>query len=485
MNSATAPDIAARLPLVVDLDGTLTPTDTLAESVVGLIRQRPWMVLVLLGWLLAGRSRFKGRVAASFRLDVSRLPWRDEFLDWLRAQRQAGRSIYLATAAHRQIADDVAQSLALFDGVLATQHGVNLKGRHKLQAIRQHVAQDFVYAGDSAADLDIWREAKGAVLVGARPPVSRQARKLTTVEREFPAAGAGWRIWLRAIRVHQWLKNLLIFVPGFTSFALMDLDMAARLLLAFLSFSLAASATYVLNDLWDLGTDRQHPRKRRRPLACGQIPLVNAVMAALGLAALALALGLQVSRGFALVLVGYIVLTTAYSWVLKSYVLIDVLMLAMLYTYRILAGSVAAQIATSRWLLAFSVFFFLGLALVKRCAELVSLRERGLASAQGRNYQVSDLAVLWPLGVGASLCAIVVLGLYIGSPEASALYADAQALWMVCVVVTYWSARMWIKTGRGEMHDDPIVFALKDRGTRYATAAMVLVPVAAHYMPRF
>lgn len=470
---------------MVDLDGTLTPVDTLAESVVGLIRQRPWMLFAVLWWLLAGRSSFKRRVASSFRLDVGSLPWRQELLDWLRAEKQAGRPIYLATAAHRQIADDVAQQLALFDGVLSTQDEVNLKGRHKLQAIRQQIAPDFVYAGDSSADLDIWREARAAVLVGASAGVTRRARELTAVEREFPAAAPSLKTWLRAIRVHQWVKNLLILVPAFTSFSLLNLAMGWQLLLAFLSFSVAASATYVLNDLWDLKSDRQHARKRLRPFASAQIKLVDAVAAVLGLFLVAFALASQVSLGFVLVLLGYVVLTTAYSWTLKSYVLIDVLMLAMLYTYRILAGSVATQISVSRWLLAFSVFLFLGLALVKRCAELVSLRDGGRESAQGRDYQTHDLAVLWPLGVGSSLCAIVVLGLYIGSPEAMAIYGGSQVLWLDCVVMIYWSGRMWIKTGRGEMHDDPIVFAFKDRGTRYATAALVLIPVLAHYLQRF
>jgi len=483
MNAVAAPGSDSPLPLVVDLDGTLTPTDTLVESVVGLVRQQPWMLLMLVWWLLSGRSAFKRQVAAHYRLDVSGLPWRSDLLAWLRAQKASGRPVFLATAAHEQIAQDAARHLGLFDGVLSTQGEVNLKGRHKLVAIQQRLAPRFVYAGDSSADLAVWREAQGAVLVGATAAVAGRARKLTSVEREFPAEAAGLKTWLRAIRVHQWVKNLLIFVPAFTSFALLDLHVGLALGLAFLAFSLAASATYVLNDLWDLKSDRQHPRKRTRPFASGQIPLVRALAAVLLLLILGVALAWQVSPAFALVLGGYVVLTTFYSWTLKSYVLLDVLMLAVLYTYRILAGSIASGIAVSRWLLAFSVFLFLGLALVKRCAELVSLRDSGRVGALGRDYQIHDLAVLWPLGVGASLCAVVVLGLYIGSPEAVYLYGDSQVLWLTCLVLTYWNARMWIKTGRGEMHDDPIVFAFKDRGTRYATVALVAIPVIAHLLP--
>ncbi|HEY9106749.1 MAG TPA: UbiA family prenyltransferase [Roseateles sp.] len=476
---------AAPLPLVVDLDGTLTPTDTLVESALGLVRQRPWMVFALAWWLLTGRSGFKQRVAAHYRLDVGGLPWRQELLEWLQGEKSAGRRVYLATAAHQQIADDVAQRLQIFDGVLSTRDGVNLKGRHKLAAIQQQIAPDFVYAGDSSADLPIWRAARGAVLVAAKPGVARQAAQLTAIEREFRAEPAGIKTWLRAIRVHQWLKNLLLLVPAFTSFSWLEQGRPLPMLLAFLAFSLAASATYVMNDLWDLRNDRLHPRKRKRPFASAQIPLVHAGAVVLLLFALALAAAVQVSWAFVAVLAGYVVLTTAYSWSLKTYVLVDVLMLALLYSYRILAGAVATQIVVSRWLLAFSMFFFLGLALVKRCAELVSLQESGRDAAHGRDYQTRDLAVLWPLGVGASLCAIVVLGLYIGSPEAAAVYRESGGLWLACLVLTYWSARMWIKTGRGEMHDDPIVFALKDRGTRLATIAMVVIPVVAHYLPPF
>jgi 4-hydroxybenzoate polyprenyltransferase len=470
------------LPLVVDLDGTLTPTDTLVESVVLLIRQRPLYLFLLPLWLLLGRSGFKSSVASVCRLPVAHLPWRNEFIEWLKAQRAEGRRVVLATAAHRQIADDVAQTLPLFDAVIASDAQHNLKGSAKLAAIQALLGTHFVYAGDSRADLPIWRKASAAVLVGTRQNVTDQVRAAgVCVEREFVGAGTGTTaVWLKAIRVHQWVKNALLFVPLLTSFTYTDPQRLMAVVVAFGAFCMAASGTYLLNDLWDLNSDRQHPRKRSRPMASGRLPLHHGFVAAVGLTTAGLGLAVAVSSAFLLMVVGYVILTTAYSWVLKSYVLMDVIALAMLYTYRVLAGAVAIGVILSPWLLAFSVFTFLSLALVKRCAELVSLRDAGIAATQGRDYRISDLVVLWPLGVGAGLCAVLVFGLFIGSPGAQQQYENSPLLWLVGIGLIYWLGRMWIKTARGEMHDDPVVFALKDRGSLVAVAAMAAVPIVAH-----
>ncbi len=470
----------ARPVLVVDLDGTLTPTDTLAESVVALLRQRPALVLALLWWLLRGRAALKAQVAARLRLDVQRLPWRADFLAWLRAERASGRRLVLATAAHQQIAQDVAQRLGLFDQVLASDAGRNLKGAAKLQAIRQQLGSDFVYAGDSRADLPVWAGAQAAVLVAAAPAVARRAHAQGRVEREFPAAPGGLRLWLRALRVHQWVKNVLLFVPLFLSFSFYDPRLLGLVVLAFLSFSLTASATYLLNDLWDLDSDRQHPRKCQRPLASGALPIAHALLAVAALLGLGMGLAAWASPAFGLMLLGYLALTLCYSAWLKRQVLLDVLVLAFLYTYRVLAGAVVIALPVKPYLLAFCVFTFLSLALVKRCAELVALAERGQVDAKGRDYRVGDLVVLWPLGLGASLCAVVVFGLFIGTPDAQAAYGDTSFLWLSGMVLVYWLGRLWIKTARGEMDDDPIVFAFRDPGSRWAVLAMALVPLTLH-----
>ncbi|MGB0723658.1 MAG: UbiA family prenyltransferase [Gammaproteobacteria bacterium] len=470
------------LPLVVDLDGTLTPTDTLVESVLRVLRQSPLNVIRMPFWLGGGRRAFKQAIAERTELPAHSLPYREDLLDYLREQKARGRRIVLATAAHKSIANAVAEHLGLFDQVLATGTGANLKGEAKLAAIRAQVGEDFVYAGDSAADLPVWRGARGAILVDVSAANAEAARAHTPVEREFHAEPRGIGLWLKALRLHQWIKNLLLFVPMLTALGYMDPGLWATAIQAFLAFSLTASATYVVNDLWDLDNDRAHPRKCRRPFASARLPIGHGLAAAAGVLGLGLVLALLVSPAFLFTVLLYLVLTSAYSWLLKHYVLIDVMMLSLLFTLRIVAGAVALGTGLSSWLLAFSVFIFISLALVKRCAELVSLDKSGVSAASGRDYRVSDLVVLWPLGVGTAIASVIVLGFFIGAPETQLRYGTPMLLWLLAFILIYWLARLWVKTSRGEMHDDPLVFALKDAASRIAVLAMVAVVLAAHLL---
>ncbi|WP_310447389.1 UbiA family prenyltransferase [Thiobacillus sp.] len=470
-------------PLFVDLDGTLTPTDTLLEGAFALIRKQPSSLLKLPFWLLRGRAALKANIARDTRIDAANLPYHASLLDYLREQRAGGRRIYLATASHQQTADAVANHLELFDGVIASDASSNLKGRTKLAAIQSMAGGDFAYAGDAAADLPIWQQAQAAILVGTSPKVGAEVRLHTPVEAEFSHPRADLRVWLRALRIHQWLKNLLIFVPLLTAFSFFDLGKLGAALLAFVSFSLAASATYLLNDLWDLDNDRVHPRKRSRPFASGRLGIPQGLGAAALMLTAALAMAGSVSGGFLAMLLVYLVATSAYSWRLKQYVLIDVLTLSLLYTLRILAGAVAINVATSPWLLAFSVFLFLSLALIKRCSELISLEQLGQTTTRGRDYRVSDQQVLTPLGVAAALSAVVIFGLFITTPDTTQHYTQPQLLWFTGVGLIYWLARLWIKTVRGEMHDDPIIFALKDFGSQVTIAIMLAATLAARFLP--
>jgi len=479
---AQAPTESARsLPLVVDLDGTLTPADTLMESLIALVKQSPLNLLRVPLRLLNGRARFKDWVAASAGVSAEQLPYREPLLEYLRGEKGKGRRIVLATAAHRSIAEGVSAHLGLFDEVLATEAGRNLKGEAKLEAIRSKLGGDFVYAGDSAADAPIWKAARAAVLVGVPPGIADAIRKEVPVEREFAAEGNRLSAWMSALRIHQWLKNLLVFVPLLTAFSFLDVWKLLTTVIAFFAFSFAASASYVLNDLWDLENDRAHPRKHLRPFASGRLPIVQGLVVAAAALAVALALASAVSRSFLLILLLYLALTSAYSWLLKERALIDVLTLSLLYTLRILAGSVAIALPASSWLLAFSAFMFLSLALVKRCAELVWLQQSGAEVAPGRDYRVSDLAVLWPLGVGAALSAVVVFGLFISAPETRPRYATPELLWLVALGLVYWLARLWIKTSRGKMDDDPLVYAIEDSGSAMAVSFMVAITLIAHF----
>lgn len=400
----------------------------------------------------------------------------------MRNEKLKGRQIVLATAAHESIAQAVTNHIGLFDQILATKGNINLKGINKLNAIYKEIGQEFVYAGDSHADIPIWKGAKAAILVGTSKATDRIVKSKVAVEQEFQNKEAGFSVWIRALRVHQWLKNLLIFVPLLTAFSFFDAHKLILIITAFFAFSLAASATYIGNDLWDLESDRSHPRKRFRPFASGDLSILNGVFVSALLLLVALILAAMVSSMFLGVLLLYLLLTSTYSWILKQYTLIDVLMLSLLYTLRIIAGAVAMNIAVSFWLLAFSVFVFLSLALVKRCAELVSLKQDGVTHTRGRDYRVSDLIVLWPLGVGAALASVVVFGLFISAPETQNSYGTPQLLWLVAFGLIYWLARLWIKTSRGEMHDDPVIYAVKDRGSRIAVISIVAMALLAHFV---
>jgi len=470
------------LPLVVDLDGTLTPADTLAESLRLVIRFSPGSALWALAGLLAGRAVFKSRVSDVCRLPVAQLPWRAEFVQWLADQRANGRRIVLATAADHRIAHDVAQHLRLFDDVLATAAGNNLRGVAKLEAITRTVGPRFAYAGDGRADIPVWIASEEPIFVGVSHRVRAQATAAGVRPRhEFQGEALTWRLWLQAIRAHQWLKNVLLFVPLLTSFGFLEPSLIALAAVAFVAFSLTASGTYLLNDLWDLDADRQHPRKRRRLLASGRISAAQALGAAAALLVVGGVLAASLSSAFLGMLAGYVGLSLAYSTFLKRLALVDVITLALLHTFRVVTGAVVIDVPMSSWLLAFSAFLFFSLALVKRCAELRDLEGRADGAAPGRGYRSGDLVLLWPLGVGAGLCSVLVFCLYISSPEATSRYGASQLMWLIGVALLFGICRMWLKTARGEMHDDPVVFALRDRGTRLAFVAMVAIAMLAHW----
>ena len=472
----------SHIPLVMDLDGTLTPVDTLMESVVRLIKQNPLLLFVLPFWLFGGIAQFKRRVADRVCLDPAALPYWPEVLAYIRDERALGRKVVLATATHESIALAVSAHLRLFDQVLATKSNINLREKNKLAAIRAEVGHDFVYAGDSAMDLPVWAGATASVLVGLPAKVRRAYPEQVPVEKEFTGAPRGLSVWLRAVRWHQWLKNILIFVPLLTAFSFMQVSDLVTAGLAFFAFSFAASATYIVNDLLDLDNDRAHPRKRNRPFAAGHLPILRGLAVSGTLLTVAGVLAYSISTSFLWMLLLYLVLTTTYSVALKSVVLLDVVTLAVLYTLRIAAGAVAISVEVSPWLAAFSVFVFLSLALVKRCAELVALVAREKEHTPGRDYRVGDLAVLWPLGVSTAIAAVVVFGLFISAPETQARYASPQLLWGVGLGLVYWLSSLWVKTVRGAMHDDPVVYAVTDRTSVLTLLTLVGLTLVAHFV---
>ncbi len=467
-------DSQVKPPLCVDLDGTLIKTDLLWESLLVLLKQNPLLAILLPWWLLKGKAHLKHEIARRVTLDASTLPYDQELVEFLSNERRAGRELMLATASHTSYAQAVAAHLGLFDErVYGSDRSVNLKGARKVALlVERYGARRFAYAGNSTADFPVWAEASEAIVVNASAAVVSRARTLTTVSRVFSTPVTWVKQVAKALRVHQWAKNVLVFVPVLASHQLTNGRLLLQAGLAFFSFSLCASSVYIVNDCLDLESDRRHPRKRNRPFASGSlsIPFGLALAAACLLGGILLAFALP--RLFWLVLAGYLVLTTAYSLYLKQFVLLDVIILAQLYTVRVYGGGAATGVPPSHWLLTFSLFLFLSLALVKRFTELRLMSQAEGEGLPGRGYWVTDVEHVSSIGTASGLLAVLVLALYISSKEVLLLYTHADVLWLVCPVMLYWISRVWMLAYRNRMDDDPVVFAVKDPKS-YAMAALI------------
>lgn len=453
-------------PLCVDLDGTLIRSDLLIESALAVLGKHPLMAFAMLAWLLKGKAYLKSRIAQHIHLDAAFLPYNTEVLNWVREQ-QLHRQTVLCTASDATLAHLVATHVGGFSEVIASDGANNLSGRNKAKQLESRFGvRGFDYIGNASVDLHVWKSANAAIVVESGQHLSTAASRVTNVERVFQVEKPSLRHWLRALRMHQWIKNVLVFLPLLAAHRLFDArdDLAAAL--AFLCFGLCASSVYITNDLLDLASDRHHRRKKYRPFAAGIIPIHQGPIAALCLLLIAFLAACLLSTKFMVVLGGYFVLTTAYSFRLKRAAMLDVIVLALLYTSRILAGAAAIHAAPSFWLLAFSMFFFLSLAMVKRYTELIALQRSGNVEAKGRGYDIEDIPLIQALGGASGYLAVLVLAMYINSPASDALYRDPHWLWALCPILLYWISRTWALAHRGVMHDDPVVFAMMDRTSR-------------------
>ena len=458
--------------LVVDLDGTLLRSDMLLESFWSAFG-RDWRTpFVALAALSRGRAALKKTLADRANVDVTTLPYNSDVLDFVRAWRTSGGRVALVTASDQAFADSIADHIGLFDEVYGSNGQRNLKGSQKAAFLVETFGEgQYAYMGDAEADLTVWNQASRAITVNASVGLRRRVAHLKTPYEHLETNRPAVQSYLRALRPHQWLKNILIFLPMLAAhqFELMTVQQS---LLAFLVFSLTASSVYVLNDLLDLRADRAHPRKCLRPFAAGTVPILHGAYMFSGLFALSVGLSLFLPLTFFFIMVAYFITTTAYSLIFKRLAVIDICLLAGLYTLRIAAGGAATGIPLSMWLLAFSIFFFFSLATVKRQAELVDGAALGKLNISGRGYRVEDLPVISIMAVASGYISILVMGLYISSPEVVVLYSYPLALWGICYVLLYWLSRMVILTQRGHMHDDPVVFAAGDRTSQICVLLM-------------
>jgi 4-hydroxybenzoate polyprenyltransferase len=463
-------------PLVVDLDGTLVHTDMLHETSLRLFRDSPWDLLQVSLWLPRGKAVVKQNLATRARFDPQHLPYNETLLQWLREQKAAGRKLVLCTASDTAVAQSVARHLGIFDEVMASDGSRNLGGNVKAEAlVALYGERGFDYVGNSSTDLPVWRQARRAIVANASAALALKAGGVCEVEKVFPPLPMGLTVWRRVLRMHQWLKNLLLFVPLLAAHELGNTSLWGALALAFVSFSLCASSVYIVNDLLDLESDRAHPRKRARPFASGAVPVWKGLILSLVLLATSFGLGSYVGGNFLAWLGCYFALTCAYSWTLKRLMLVDCLALAMLYTLRIVAGAAAAGLALSFWLLAFSVFLFLSLSFVKRYAELAVQILSGNTKVYGRGYYTSDAPLIQTLGVTAGYGAVLVLALYLNSEAILRLYRTPEMMWAAIPVLLFWVSWMWMQAHRGNMHDDPVVFAVKDKASLAAGAIFGMV----------
>lgn len=468
------------LPLCVDLDGTLVKSDTLYDSLCVLMRRRPLTAFKLPFWLLCGKARVKAELAQVAPIDAARLPFNQKLLSFLRQEQRNGRAIFLVTGADHRLAEAVAAHLHIFTGVLGSDGTKNLTGAKKLAALKERFAQ-FDYIGNASIDLPL-------LATSVEPMVANPTRGLLLALKrrkikpahDFRDHQPFVKTITKAIRVHQWAKNVLVFVPLLLSHKLTHTGVIAALE-CFFCFSFTASANYLINDLLDIESDRHHVTKRLRPFAAGDLSVQRGFLLIVLLVAATVALLVLPGMPwhFVLWLIAYAILTTSYSFWLKRVALVDVLVLSGLYTLRMMAGGAATATVISFWLAAFSTFLFLSLAMVKRFSEIENLRERGISAAHGRGYLATDLEKIRSFGTASGFVAVLVFTSYITRPDVTDLYRNPSRLWFIVPLLLLWIMRVWLKASRGELDDDPVIFALRDRMSLAIGFAVLVIAILA------
>lgn len=461
--------------LCVDLDGTLIKTDTLHELTLRLIKLNIFYIFMLPLWLLKGKANLKHKINQLVTLNVELLPYDQEILTYLREQKNNGRTLVLVTGCNKLLANKIAQHIGLFDEVHASDESKNLTSNNKAAfLVEKYGEKQFDYIGNESADLPVWNKANCALVAAEQGFCQRVTQRYDNSET-FVRNSISIKTFIKAIRLHQWVKNLLIFVPLILASQLFDSERLFLAIGGFVAFSLLASATYLLNDLLDLDSDRTHHKKKHRAMACGAISIMTACKIGLILFLATLILLLNLPLEFGLVSVIYLITTLLYSFHIKTMAILDTCVLAGLFTIRVVGGTAVIDADWSFWLLAFSMFFFLSLAFTKRASELYALAKAGKTEAKGRGYVVEDSALVTSMGISSGYIGVMVIALYINSEKVISTYATPNILWLICPLLLYWIGRIWIKTVRGQMNEDPIIFALKDKVSHIAALICALV----------
>ena len=462
-----------KTPLCVDLDGTLIKLDTLHQAILLLIRRKPSTLFLLPQWIRKGRAFTKNEVARRQSLNVKNLPYNNKLLSYIKSEKNKGRTIILVTASNYRTAEAVSKHLGCFDEVLSSSKSMNLFGSVKRDILKEKY-NTFDYVGDSISDLPIWAVSRKKILVNpSRKTLKKQSSDLLIVDKDPVSQSIP-----KTLRVHQWIKNLLLFLPILLAHQLNTTFLITDAVFSFFSFSLAASAIYIINDLFDLEADQSHPRKKYRPFAAGNIQIIQGVFFSPLLLIGSIILSSFLPVSFLYIIFLYILLTSLYSVYFKQLFGWDVILLTILYNMRIIAGGSVTNTPISLWLLIFSILFFLALAIVKRCIELKELSSnyRSNSNQRGRGYKVTHYNLLCKIGVITSISSTIVLIGYLLSNKVVQLYQSPFYLWLIIPLVAFWFLRLWKRVTQGNLHDDPLVFAITDIQT-YITGILTILLV--------
>lgn len=465
-----------KIPLCVDLDGTLIRSDSLIETTALMIKQHFFMILLFPIWLIRGRAQFKEEIATRTEIDAGYLPYEENVLDAIKTARADGRKIILCTGANYRYAQAVADHLKLFDDVIASSASENLTGSKKQQALTQRFGRSgYDYIGNDSKDIPAFLHARKSFLVSPTLPLRKKLASLqdaqVLVSSKMPSPG----VYISQLRLHQWMKNILIFVALLTSQNFSNIEAVVAATIAFIAFGFCASSVYVLNDLMDLRADRRHPRKKKRPFASGAIPSHQGLLLVPLLAGIGFSLAIFLPVEFLMMLILYYFVSLNYNLWAKNLAVLDTLFLAGLYTLRVITGAAAISVIPSFWLLAFSMFFFLSVAMAKRYAELINLKLDSEENIPGRQYSKIDLYTIMSQGAASGYASVLVLALYINSSEVMKNYSHPEVFWLTCPLLLYWINKLWLNSQRGEMHDDPLVWALENRVSRSIAVIFILL----------
>ena len=463
--------------LAVDLDGTLLRSDLLFESVCYKLSMSFFYLFQIIKWLFSGKANLKARLADGFEFDPALLPFRRSVIDFIEQGRNNGTHTVLISASNERLVSKIAEFLECFDEAFGSDDKINLKGVNKAKfLVDRYGVNGFDYIGDSIADIPVWKEADKVLIAGASKRVIEKVSNIFSYHECIEEPLNSKISYVKILRPHQWLKNLLVFAPLIAAHSIKLEDWFSGFI-GFIAFNLIASSVYILNDLLDLAADRQHPRKRIRPFAAGDVPIKFGLLTMPLLIVLGAIVASYLPLKFALILVAYYILTLLYSFFLKRRVLVDIFTLTGLYTLRVVAGAVAAGLILSPWIVAFCLFLFLALAAIKRQTELVSNLSLGQLGSVGRDYKVDDLLIIVMIALSSGCISVLVFALYINSPAVISLYSSPWFLWGACPILLYWIIRLVLLAHRGDMHDDPVIFATKDKVSVFCGVIIVICGV--------